>query len=123
LCGDAYGFLDPLYSSGVLLALKSGSLVADAITEGLERGDVSKAQLGRWRDDFNVGMDRMRKLVCAYYDGFSFGKFVAQHPQLKGYVTDLLIGDLWDDKVDVVWEPMEEMRAEMGLPPLATAVN
>jgi flavin-dependent dehydrogenase len=118
LCGDAYGFLDPLYSSGVLLALKGASLVADAVSDALKSGDVSKAQLGRWRDDFNVGMDRMRRLVCAYYEGFSFGRFVARHPHLKGYITDLLIGDLWDDKVDVVWEPLEEMRAEMGLPPL-----
>ena len=115
LCGDAYGFLDPLYSSGVLLALKSGSLVADAVADGLATGDVSKAQLGSWRDDFNVGMDRMRRLVCAYYEGFSFGRFVGRHPHLKGLVTDLLIGDLWDDKVDAVWEPLEEMRAEMGM--------
>ena len=34
LVGDAFGFLDPLYSSGVLLALKSGELAADAIVEG-----------------------------------------------------------------------------------------
>ena len=38
LVGDAFGFLDPLYSSGVLLALKSGELAADAIVEGLARG-------------------------------------------------------------------------------------
>ncbi|MGC1272096.1 MAG: NAD(P)/FAD-dependent oxidoreductase [Planctomycetaceae bacterium] len=117
LCGDAYGFLDPLYSSGVLLALKGGSLAADAVTEGLAKGDVGKAQLGRWSEDFNVGMDRMRRLVCAYYEGFSFGRFVARHPHLKGYLTDLLIGDLWDAKVDAVWEPLEEMRAEMGMAP------
>jgi NADP-dependent aldehyde dehydrogenase len=35
LVGDAFGFLDPLYSSGVLLALKSGDLAADAIADGL----------------------------------------------------------------------------------------
>ena len=38
LIGDACGFLDPLYSSGVLLALKSGELAADAIVEGLATG-------------------------------------------------------------------------------------
>ncbi len=38
LVGDAFGFLDPLYSSGVLLALKSGQLAADAIAEGLAKG-------------------------------------------------------------------------------------
>ena len=78
LVGDAFGFLDPLYSSGVLLALKSGELAADAIVDGLASGDVSAAQLGKWGQTFNKGVDRMRRLVCEYYDGFSFGKFV-QH--------------------------------------------
>ncbi len=35
LVGDAFGFLDPVYSSGVFLALKSGEMAADAIIEGL----------------------------------------------------------------------------------------
>src|SRR5262245_8599260 len=67
LAGDAFGFLDPLYSSGVLLALKSGELAADAIVEGLKNGDVSQAQLGKWGPTFNEGVDRMRRLVCEYY--------------------------------------------------------
>jgi flavin-dependent dehydrogenase len=109
LVGDAFGFLDPLYSSGVLLALRSGEMAADAIAEGLAKGDVSAAQLGKWGDVFNRGVDRMRRLVCEYYDGFSFGKFVRTFPQLKGLVTDLLIGDLFTDKVDAVWGPMETL--------------
>lgn len=55
------------------------------------------------------GMDRMRRLVCEYYDGFSFGKFVKSFPELRGKVTDLLIGDLFTDKVDAVWQPMESL--------------
>jgi flavin-dependent dehydrogenase len=109
LVGDAFGFLDPLYSSGVLLALKSGELAADAIGEGLERNDLSAAQIGRWGDGFNQGVDRMRRLVCEYYDGFSFGNFVRQYPDLRGTVTDLLIGDLFTDRVDAVWAPMESL--------------
>ncbi len=109
LVGDAFGFLDPLYSSGVLLALKSGELAADAIAEGLAKGDTSAAQLGTWGPLFNRGVDRMRRLVCEYYDGFSFGKFVRTFPHLKGLVTDLLIGDLFTDRVDAVWEPMESL--------------
>ena len=112
LVGDAFGFLDPLYSSGVLLALKSGSLAADAICEALEKGDTSKAQLGKWGPDFIEGMERMRRLVVEYYDGFSFGRFVKKHPNLKGHLTDLLIGDLFTDAVDDVIPPMDEMRAE-----------
>ena len=111
LVGDAFGFLDPLYSSGVLLALTSGARAADAICEGLAAGDTSAAQLGKWEADFVKGMDRMRRLVCEFYDGFSFGRFVRDNPGLKGHLTDLLIGDLFKDDVDAVWEPMERMRA------------
>jgi flavin-dependent dehydrogenase len=109
MIGDAWGFLDPLYSSGVLLALRSGEMAADAIVEGIGKGDTSAAQLGQWGPAFNAGVDRMRRLVCEYYDGFSFGKFVRSFPDLRGTVTDLLIGDLFTDKVDKVWKPMESL--------------
>src|SRR5689334_5020236 len=112
LIGDAWGFLDPLYSSGVLLALKSGQLAADAIADGLKKGDTSAAALGKWADDFNVGVDRMRRLVCEYYAGFSFGNFIRKYPDLRGTVTDLLIGDLFNGRVDRVWAPMEAMYPE-----------
>jgi flavin-dependent dehydrogenase len=117
LVGDAFGFLDPLYSSGVLLALKSGELAADAIADGLERGDVSEAQLGRWGASFNEGVDRMRRLVCEFYDGFSFGAFVRRYPHLRNTITDLLIGDLFTDRVDSVWAPMESLYRP-GKPPI-----
>ena len=110
LVGDAFGFLDPLYSSGVLLALRSGEMAADAIADGLARGDTSGAQLGRWGPGFNEGVDRMRRLVCEFYAGFSFGAFVRQYPELRGPVTDLLIGDLFTDRVDRVWPAMESLR-------------
>ena len=100
MVGDAFGFLDPLYSSGVLLALKSGELAADAVCEGLAKGDTSAAQLGKWEADYVRGMERMRSLVCAYYAGISFGKFVAKHPHRKGDITDLLIGDLFRPELD-----------------------
>ena len=109
LVGDAFGFLDPLYSSGVLLALKSGDMAADAVVEGLRTGDTSGAQLGKWGATFNEGVDRMRRLVCEYYDGFSFGGMVRKYPHLQGTLTDLLIGDLFTDRVDQVWGPLESL--------------
>ena len=51
----------------------------------------------------------MRRLVCEYYDGFSFGNFVRRYPDLQGTVTDILIGDLFTDRVDKVWAPMESL--------------
>jgi flavin-dependent dehydrogenase len=117
LVGDAFGFLDPLYSSGVLLALRSGEQAADAICDGLEAGDTSAAQLGRWGATFNEGVDRMRRLVCEYYEGFSFGNFIRNYPDLRNTVTDLLIGDLFTDRVDKVWAPMESLYPP-GKPPI-----
>jgi flavin-dependent dehydrogenase len=111
LIGDAFGFLDPLYSSGVLLALKSGELAADAIVQAIASGDTSAARLGAWGPAFNQGIDRMRRLVCEYYDGFSFGRMIREYPEMRGTLTDLLIGDLFTDRVDKVWAPLESLYA------------
>ena len=57
-------------------------------------------------------MDRMRRLVCEFYDGFSFGRFVKKHPDYKGAVTDLLIGDLFKDSLDEVFLLIDAMKVE-----------
>ena len=121
LVGDAFGFLDPLYSSGVLLALKSGELAADAVCEGLAKGDTTGEQLGKWEPGFVKGMDRMRRLVCEFYDGFSFGRFVKKHPEYKGHLTDLLIGDLFKDSLDEVFVLIDAMKEPQ--PPAIAAVE
>ena len=113
LVGDAFGFLDPIYSSGVFLALKSGELAADAVAGGFAKGDLSAAQLGCWGPAFIEGMERMKRLVYAFYEGFSFGQFIRKHPDLKRHIVDLLTGDLFKDSVDAVWEPMAELQREM----------
>jgi hypothetical protein len=41
LVGDSWGFIDPIYSSGVWFALKSGPLAADAIIEGLKASKMA----------------------------------------------------------------------------------
>lgn len=119
LVGDAFGFLDPLYSSGLLLALTSGSMAADCIAEGLAAGDTSEARLRQWEAPYLQGMNRIRRLVCEFYDGLSFGRFVKKHPDLKGLVTDVLIGDVFKDDVDALWAPMDAMREEQNMPAYA----
>lgn len=110
LVGDAFGFLDPLYSSGVLLALKSGALAADAIVEGLQRNDTSEQQLGKWGPDYIEGMNRMRQLVCEFYNGLNFGKLIRHYPDKKGLVTDVLIGDLFKTDLDELWPLIESVK-------------
>jgi flavin-dependent dehydrogenase len=110
LVGDAFGFLDPLYSSGILLALKSGALAADAIVSALAAGDVSAGRLGCWGPGYIAGLERMRNLVCAFYDGLNFGRFVRSHPDRKALITDILIGDIFKDDIDVLWPLLEAQR-------------
>ncbi|MCA9067547.1 MAG: tryptophan 7-halogenase, partial [Planctomycetaceae bacterium] len=112
LVGDAFGFLDPIYSSGVLLALKSGELAADAIIEGLQTGNTSQNQLGKWEAGYVEGMNRMRRLVCEYYDGFNFGQFVRRFPHHWGRIADLLAGDLFKEELDPVFDDINALEAE-----------
>lgn len=110
LVGDAFGFLDPLYSSGILLALKSGALAADAIVAGLEQGDVSEAALGSWGPGYVAGLERMRQLVCGFYDGLNFGKLVRDHGHAKPLITDILIGDIFKGDIDALWPLVEAAK-------------
>ena len=115
LVGDAFGFLDPLYSSGVLLALTSASMAADSVGDALAANDPSEARLRSWEAEYVRGMDRMKKLVCAFYDGLNFGKLVRRHPDKKGLITDVLIGNLFYDGVDELWPLIDELQAEEAL--------
>lgn len=108
LAGDAGGFIDPIYSSGVYLALKSGMLAADAVTEGLHKNDLSEKQLGKWTREFEGGVKWIRKLVRAYYTKeFSFGAFMKEHPEHAGNLTDLLIGKVFDGSPGAIFKDLD----------------
>ena len=97
LAGDAFSFLDPVFSSGVFLALKSGELAADAVDAALTAGDTSGERFKDYGETLCRGLENMRKLVYAFYDeGFSFGKMIKAHPEQRGPLTDCLIGDVFD---------------------------
>ncbi|MGY8770622.1 MAG: NAD(P)/FAD-dependent oxidoreductase [Pirellulales bacterium] len=113
LTGDAFGFIDPIYSSGVYFALVSGEKAADCIVEGLKNNDLSAEQLGKWTDDFKGGSNLVRKLVDAFYsDSFSFGKFMKMHPQHVGSLTDLLIGRIFHESAGNIFKDMDPWLAE-----------
>ena len=98
LAGDALAFLDPVFSSGVFLALYSGVLAGDVIDEALSARDVSAERFARYGEQICYGIESMRKLVYAFYDkAFSFGKLLRKNPGLRGDLTDCLIGNLFRD--------------------------
>lgn len=110
LAGDAFGFLDPVFSSGLFFALRSGELAADAVHDALEAGDYSAERFAAYGDEMRSGIEAMRRLVYAFYDeSFSFGRLLKKHPHLGPDVTDCLIGHLSRD-----FEPLFQAVAEFA---------
>jgi flavin-dependent dehydrogenase len=98
LVGDAFAFLDPVFSSGVMLALKSGMLAADAVHQAFVEKDFLPEQFSDYAVFLRQGVENMRKLVYAFYDpNFSFGKVIKKHPDAAGLITDCLSGDVNKD--------------------------
>ena len=99
LAGDALGFLDPVFSSGVFLALKSGVMLADEIDQVVKRGDtISSLSFENYGKRMQSSIEIMRKIVYAFYDKeFSFGDLVKRGDHLRSALTDCLVGNV-DDK-------------------------
>ncbi len=96
--GDAAGFIDPIYSSGVYFALVTGQWAAEAIVQGLADGDLSHAQLGKWLPSFQEGARWIQQLVrLSYTAEFSVDRFLRNHPQQQANLTDLLIGRVFHE--------------------------
>lgn len=116
LAGDALGFIDPVYSSGVFLAMKSGELIADTINNAFETQDFSVDQLSQWYPDYRSGVENFRKLVYAFYTpGFSFGSFLRQYPQFKTNLVDILIGDVFKPEVAEMFTVMQDQIPELAM--------
>ena len=108
LVGDAFCFLDPVFSSGLMFALKSGVLAGDTIHEGLVEGDLSPGRFAGYARTLREGVENMRKLVYAFYEpNFSFRQITEKYPELAGEITDCLSGDLNKD-FSRLWAAIEE---------------
>ncbi len=95
MVGDAFAFLDPVFSSGVFLALKSAEMAADAVDAALEKGDTSAAAFATYGEELCGHIETMRRIVYAFYDPeFSFAKLIRKYPDLRGRLTDVLIGNV-----------------------------
>jgi flavin-dependent dehydrogenase len=108
LVGDAFAFLDPVFSSGVMLALKSGVLAADAVHAALLDRNFSAARFAPYAETLRQGVENMRRLVYAFYHPkFSFRELTNRHPDAVGYVTDCLSGDVNKD-FSTLWNQIAE---------------
>ena len=67
LAGDAAGFIDPIFSSGVFLAVFSGELAADALNEVLDHPHKAKRLFPQYERAVNRAMDVYLRFVNAWY--------------------------------------------------------
>jgi flavin-dependent dehydrogenase len=108
LAGDALAFLDPVFSSGVMLALKCGVLAGDEVHKGLVEGDLSPGRFAEYGATIRAGVENMRKLVYAFYDpNFSFREVIKKYPDAAGTITDCLSGDVNKDFSEL-WAQIRE---------------
>jgi flavin-dependent dehydrogenase len=96
LVGNATEFLDPVFSSGVTLALESGNRAAKALIRSL-RGEPVDWQL-EYADAMKQGIDTFRTYVDTWYDGSLPRIFFAPEPNLeiKRQICSVLAGYVWD---------------------------
>lgn len=96
LLGNAAEFLDPVFSSGVTIAMKSASLAVDVLDRQL-RGEAVDWQ-AEYAEPLMVGVDTFRTYVNAWYEGSFQDVVFAENPseQIKAMVSSILAGYAWD---------------------------
>ena len=117
LVGDAFSFLDPVFSTGVFLALRSGEMAADAVHEIFSKDQSFTANhFETYGKEFRNALEIMRKIVYAFYDeNFSFGKLIRKDMKLQSDLTDCLIGNVADKDFSKLFAVMSEL-AELPEP-------
>ncbi len=106
LLGNAGEFLDPVFSSGVTVAMKSADLLVEPLVRQLNGEKVD------WQKDFEtplkVGVECFKAFVEAWYDG-SLQKIIKNPPQgensIKSMIVSVLAGYAWDEKNVFVTNP------------------
>jgi flavin-dependent dehydrogenase len=120
LLGNAAEFLDPVFSSGVTIAMKSASLAADVLDRQFTGRQVN------WQADFakplQKGVQTFRVFVRAWYDGsfqdvvfFPHQERTAQLNKIKRMICSVLAGYAWDEKNPYVKNPSLRMKTLVNL--------
>lgn len=94
LAGDAAEFLDPIWSTGVMLAMRSGEMAATVLARALEKGTALASAFARYEETFRRWTRIHFKMIDAYYaPGFAEALFNKRNTLgMADAVTALLAG-------------------------------
>jgi flavin-dependent dehydrogenase len=110
LLGNAAEFLDPVFSSGVTIAMRSASMAAAVLHRQLQGESVD------WESEFALplkrGVDTFRAYVEGWYEGtFQDVIFYQQSkPEIRRMICSILAGYAWDLRNPFVGEPRRRLR-------------
>lgn len=118
LLGNAGEFLDPVFSSGVTIALKSAALAVPLVDRQLGGGAVDWQQ--EYEQPLRKGIDVFRAYVDAWYDG-SFQRIIFEPCQLnniKAMICAILAGFAWDQSNPMTQRSAKKIEAIADVCPL-----
>lgn len=102
LIGDAARFVDPIFSSGVSIALNGARLAGRAIIESAKRGDYSKSAFAQFEATLRVGTRNWKRFISVYYALNVLFTWFINEPEYRGPLLQLLQGDVYDETVPVL---------------------
>jgi ABC-type nitrate/sulfonate/bicarbonate transport system ATPase subunit/flavin-dependent dehydrogenase len=117
LVGDAARFIDPVFSSGVSVAMESARRAANAIIEALARGDVSASRFGSYERTLRGGVDIWREFISLYYQLPPLFLDLITNPGSRWQLTQLLQGDVYERSSVPILEQMREEIAKVERDP------
>jgi 1H-pyrrole-2-carbonyl-[peptidyl-carrier protein] chlorinase len=117
LIGDAARFVDPIFSSGVSVAMNSARLASYDIIAAAEKGDFSKPAFGTFEGRLRRAVRNWYEFISIYYRlNILFTAFVAD-PRYRIDVLKMLQGDVYDNEEPVALTKMREITRQVERDP------
>lgn len=111
LIGDAARFVDPIFSSGVSIALNGARLAAADIIAAAKTGDYRAASFSRFESTLRAGTRNWRRFIEVYYALNVLFTWFIDRKEYRGPLLRLLQGDVYDEVVPVLDELEALVRA------------
>lgn len=108
LVGDAARFVDPIFSSGVSVALYSAKFASEQIRESLESGDLSEKALLPYEEKLRSGVEIWYEFIRLYYKLLHLFTYFIQKEEHRLEVLQLLQGDVYNRKEAPVLQAMRD---------------
>lgn len=113
LVGDAARFVDPIFSSGVSIAMNSARLASQDILAAAEKGDYRRERFGFFEKTMRCGTRNWYEFISCYYRLNVLFTMCIMDPKFRLDVLKLLQGDVYDEEEPDVLKRMRQIVTEV----------